>query len=62
MHADGVRLNDLSRYMIGCVFTTLNTIGTGFLEKVHVNARPIEVRSAGLEQAAPQIKPVAHGL
>ena len=53
MHADGVRLNDLSGYVIGCVFTLLNTLGTGLLIRVDVNARPIEVRSAGLAQAAP---------
>jgi hypothetical protein len=54
MHADGVGFNDLSGYVIGCVFTVLNALGTGFLERVDANALPIEVRSAGLAQAAPE--------
>ena len=32
-HADSDRLNDLSRRVIGCAFTVLNTLGAGFLEK-----------------------------
>jgi hypothetical protein len=50
-HADGVRLNDLSRYVIGCAFTVLNTLGTGLLQKVYENVVAIEVRAAGLAQA-----------
>ena len=34
--------------MIGCAFTVLNTLGTGFLEKVYENALVYEVRAAGL--------------
>ena len=34
MHADSVRLNDLSGRVIGCAFTVLNTLGAGFAEKV----------------------------
>jgi hypothetical protein len=53
MHANGISLNNLSGHVIGCVFTVLNTLGTGYLEKVYANALPIEVRAAGLAQAAP---------
>jgi GxxExxY protein len=48
MHADADRLNDLSRHVIGCAFTVLNTLGAGFLEKVYENALAIELRSVGL--------------
>ena len=46
MHAD--ELNDLSGRVIGCAFTVLNTLGTGFLEKVYENALAMELRGAGL--------------
>jgi GxxExxY protein len=42
-HADNRDLNELSRRVIGCAFTVLNTLGVGFLEKVYEN-----VRAAGL--------------
>ncbi|MDR3537014.1 MAG: GxxExxY protein [Acetobacteraceae bacterium] len=46
-HADSDRLNDLSGRLIGCAFTVLNTLGAGFLEKVHENAlRHLRVRRA----------------
>jgi len=48
MHADDVRLNDLSGAVIGCAFTVLNTLGAGFLEKVYENALARELREAGL--------------
>jgi len=48
MHADIAVLNDLSGRVIGCAFTVLNTLGAGFLEKVHENALAIEMREAGL--------------
>ena len=48
MHADGDRLNDLSRQVIGCAFTVLNTLGVGFLVKVSANALALELRLAGL--------------
>ena len=48
MHADDVRLNDLSGAVIGCAFTMLNTLGAGFLEKVYENALAREFREAGL--------------
>jgi GxxExxY protein len=48
MHADGSGLNDLSRPVIGCAFTVLNTPRAGFAEKVYENALAIETRAAGL--------------
>jgi GxxExxY protein len=48
MHADGMRLNELSGRVIGCAFTVLNTLGAGFLEKVYENALAHELRKAGL--------------
>jgi GxxExxY protein len=48
VHADGDPLNDLSGRVIGCAFTVLNTLGTGFLEKVYENALAHELRAAGL--------------
>ena len=47
-HADNTEPNELSRRVIGCAFTVLNTLGTGFLEKVYENALAYEVRAAGL--------------
>jgi hypothetical protein len=47
-HADNSELNELSGRVIGCAFTVLNTLGAGFLEKVHENAVAYEVRAAGL--------------
>jgi GxxExxY protein len=48
MHADENGPNDLSRQVIGCAFTVLDALGTGFLEKVYENALTIELRKAGL--------------
>jgi GxxExxY protein len=48
MHADSVRLNDLSGRVIGCAFTVLNVLGAGFAERVYENALAIEIRAAGL--------------
>lgn len=48
-HADNVvLLNDLSRRVIGCAFTVINSLGAGFLEKVYENSLAIELREAGL--------------
>src|SRR5689334_7714307 len=47
-HADEASLNDLSRQVIGCAFTVLNTLGAGFLEKVYENALALELRAVGL--------------
>lgn len=38
MQADSTRLNDLSGYVIGCVFTVLDTLGVDFFGKIHENA------------------------
>ncbi len=50
-HADRHRLNELSGSVIGCAFTVLNTLGTGFLEKVYENALAIELHEAGFAVA-----------
>jgi GxxExxY protein len=50
-HADSDSLNVLSRRVIGCAFTVLNTLGVGFLEKVYENALAIELNTAGLSVA-----------
>ena len=36
----------MSRRVIGCAFTVLNTLGVGFLEKVYENALAYELRAA----------------
>ena len=46
-HADSDKLNDLSGLVIGCAFMVLNTLGTGFLEKVDENALPYELHASG---------------
>jgi GxxExxY protein len=48
MHADDSGLNDLSGIVIGCAFTVMNTLGTGFLEKVYENALAYELQQRGL--------------
>jgi GxxExxY protein len=50
-HADSARLNELSGRVIGCAFNVLNSLGTGFLEKVYENALVVELRTAGLRVA-----------
>ena len=35
MYADYLGLNEVRGRVIGCAFTVLNTLGTGFLEKIH---------------------------
>ena len=49
MHADEMRLNELSGRVIGCAFNVPNTLGAGFLEKVYENALAHELRKTGLE-------------
>ncbi|HEX3992654.1 MAG TPA: GxxExxY protein [Acetobacteraceae bacterium] len=46
MHAD--QLNELSRAVIGRAFVVLNSLGSGFLEKVYENALAHELRKAGI--------------
>ena len=41
-------LNRISLRTIGCALTVSNTLGCGFLEKVHENALAYELRQAGL--------------
>jgi GxxExxY protein len=54
MHADETQLNELTRLVIGCGFTVLNTLGAGFAEKVYENALAHEIRKAGLAVAQQQ--------
>jgi GxxExxY protein len=51
MHADEIQTRDLSGRIIGCAFRVLNTLGSGFLEKVYENALAHEMRAAGLAVA-----------
>jgi len=51
MHADEIQTKDLSGRIIGCAFRVLNTLGSGFLEKVYENALAHEMRAAGLAVA-----------
>ena len=49
MHMGRDEINALSRRVIGCAFTVLNTLGPGFLEKVYENALAHEMRKQGLD-------------
>jgi hypothetical protein len=51
IHADGIRLNDLSGYVIGCAFTVISMLGKSVFEKVYESVLAIEMRAAGLEVA-----------
>jgi GxxExxY protein len=44
----GEGLNRLTEAVIGCAFTVLNTLGSGFLEKVYENALAHEIGKSGL--------------
>src|SRR5579863_913180 len=46
MHTDAHRW---SERIIGCAFRMMNTLGSGFLEKVYENALAHELRKAGLQ-------------
>jgi hypothetical protein len=48
MNADEIRTNELSECIIGCAFRVLNTLGTGFLEKVYENTLTDELRETGI--------------
>jgi GxxExxY protein len=61
MHADDIRTNALSERIIGCAFRVLNTLGTGFLEKVYENALAHELRQAGLSVAQQKGTTVYYG-
>jgi GxxExxY protein len=43
-----VRINALTKGIIGCAYTVHNTLGAGFLEKVYENALAHELRKSGL--------------
>jgi GxxExxY protein len=43
-----IRINLLSRRIIGCALTVLHALGTGFLEKVYENALVYELRKSRL--------------
>ena len=51
MNANVDRINDLSRLVIGHALTVANTLGSGFIEKVHENALAYEIRKSGLAVA-----------
>jgi GxxExxY protein len=51
MDANEVRINDLSRLVIGCALAVANTLGSGFVEKVYENALAHELRKSGLAVA-----------
>ncbi len=43
-----MRIDDLTRIIIGCAYKVHNTLGAGFLEKVYENALRIELEKLGL--------------
>ncbi len=59
MDANNVRLNELSRLVIGCAFTVLNMHGHGYFESIYENALVLELQAAGLrveQQFAMQVR------
>jgi GxxExxY protein len=50
-----LQLDEMTRAIIGCVYTVANSLGSGFLEKVYENALAHELRKQGLlvEQQRP---------
>ncbi len=48
MYQDEIVTNQISERIIGCAFRVMNTLGSGFLEKVYENALAHELRKAGL--------------
>lgn len=51
MIADASRedLDLITESIIGCCFTVINTLGSGFLEKVYENALGHEIRKSGMK-------------
>ena len=47
MDTDEHRLNEITERFIGSVYDVANTLGSGFLEKVHENAFAHELRKSG---------------
>lgn len=48
MYANGPSVDALSGNVIGCAYRVMNTLGTGFSEKVYENALAHELRKAGV--------------
>ena len=48
MNTDELRLDQVTESIIGCAFRVMNTLGSGFLEKVYENALAYEIRESGL--------------
>ncbi|HEY2617944.1 MAG TPA: GxxExxY protein [Acetobacteraceae bacterium] len=48
MHTDEMKFGRVSERIIGCAITVANTLGAGFVEKVHENALAHELCKAGL--------------
>jgi GxxExxY protein len=42
------RVNEITKTVIGCAYTVVNQLGSGFLEKVYENALAHELRKSGL--------------
>ena len=40
---------DITEKVIGCAFAVMNTLGSGFLEKVYENALAVELKHIGLK-------------
>src|ERR1700761_5626953 len=57
---DGNEINAVSRKVIGCAFTVLNTLGPGFLEKIYENALVHEMRKRGLTVEQQRAIPVQY--
>jgi GxxExxY protein len=49
------KLDEITERIIGCAFKVINSLGSGFLEKVYENALAHEIRKAGIpvEQQKP---------
>jgi len=43
------KLDQITEKVIGCCYTVISTLGSGFLEKVYENALGHEIRKAGLK-------------
>jgi GxxExxY protein len=54
MSRDAETMNSVTEKIIGSSFKVLNTLGTGFLEKVYENALAHEFRKRGLDVAQQQ--------
>ncbi len=48
MHQSEIVPDPISERIIGCAFRVMNTLGSGFLEKVYENALAHDLRKAGL--------------